>query len=189
MWQPGRARQNSDRADRAAMRSSRMWRARIPNTPRFALETFATAIRQPAVCDRGGQWISRSTSAESAWFSELSYGTLRADVTSTMAGYVLIAARDPWEGAEHVFELAASLAVARDAVSVYLAENGVLAARAGGGERWLRPLLAAGVNIYADPFALAERGIARDRIVDGVVTASIEALVDLLAEGRPTLWF
>jgi hypothetical protein len=53
----------------------------------------------------------------------------------------------------------------------------------------LRPLLAKGVSIYAEPFALFERGIARDWIVDGVVPTPIEALVDLLAEGRPTLWF
>lgn len=108
-----------------------------------------------------------------------------------MAGYVLIAARDPWDGPEQeqVFELAGSLAEARDSVSIYLTENGVLAARAGGGERWLTPLLSAGVTVFADPFALAERGIASDRIVDGVVTAPIERVVDLLAEGPSGLWF
>ena len=108
-----------------------------------------------------------------------------------MAGYVLIAARDPWDGPEQeqVFELAGSLAEARDSVSLYLTENGVFAARAGGGERWLNPLLAAGVSVFADPFALAERGIADDRIVDGVVPAPIERLVDLLAEGHSGLWF
>jgi hypothetical protein len=108
-----------------------------------------------------------------------------------MAGYVLVAARDPWDAPqnEHVFELAGSLARARDSVSVYLTENGVLAARAGGGERWLGPLLSAGVSVFADPFALAERGIGRDRMVDGVVPAPIEALVELLAEGRQSLWF
>jgi hypothetical protein len=103
-----------------------------------------------------------------------------------MAGYVLIAARDPWDGPEQeqVFELAGSLAEARDSVTLYLTDNGVLAARAGGGERWLNPLLSAGVTVFADPFALAERGIANDRIVDGVVPAPIERVVDLLAEGR-----
>jgi hypothetical protein len=40
------------------------------------------------------------------------------------------------------------------------------------------------VTVFADPFALAERGIANDRIVDGVVPAPIERVVDLLAEGR-----
>lgn len=108
-----------------------------------------------------------------------------------MAGYVLIAARDPWDGPEQekVFELAGTLAQERDSVSIYLTENGVLAARAGGGERWLKPLLSQGVSIYADPFALAERGIADDRIVSGVVQAPIEQLVDFLAEGRSGLWF
>lgn len=108
-----------------------------------------------------------------------------------MAGYVFIAARDPWEGAEseRVFELAESLARARDAVSIYLTENGVLAARARAGEQFLAPLISAGVRVYADPFALAERGISRERMVDGVVVAPIERLVDLLAAGGPALWF
>jgi sulfur transfer complex TusBCD TusB component (DsrH family) len=108
-----------------------------------------------------------------------------------MAGYVFIAARDPWDGPEQgqVFELAESLAVARDSVAVYLTENGVLAARAGGGERWLGPLLSAGVSVFADPFALAERGIASERMVAGVEAAALEQLVDLLAEGRSALWF
>jgi hypothetical protein len=117
--------------------------------------------------------------------------TLDSRIEETMAGYVLIAARDPWDAPENeqVFELASSLAEARDSVSVYLTENGVLAARAGGGERWIRPLLSAGVSVFADPFALAERGIGSERIVDGVVSAPIEQLVDMLAEGRPALWF
>jgi sulfur relay protein TusB/DsrH len=108
-----------------------------------------------------------------------------------MPGYVLIAARDPWDSPEQeqAFELAGKLALERDSVTVYLTENGVLAARAGGGERWLEPLLSRGVHVFADPFALAERGIADDRIVDGVVMAPIEQLVDLLAEGRSGLWF
>lgn len=108
-----------------------------------------------------------------------------------MAGYVFIAARDPWEGVEatRVFEMASSLAEARDAVTVYLTENGAFAARAPAGEQFLSPLIAAGVNILVDPFALQERGISHERVVEGVVPAPIEQLVDLLAEGRPSLWF
>jgi predicted peroxiredoxin len=108
-----------------------------------------------------------------------------------MAGYVLIAARDPWDAPENeqVFELAGSLAEVRDSVAVYLTENGVMAARSGGGERFIAPLLTAGVSVFADPFALAERGIGSERIVDGVVTAPIEQLVDMLADGRSALWY
>lgn len=108
-----------------------------------------------------------------------------------MAGYVLIAARDPWEGDEsqRAFELAISLCEQRDAVTVYLTENGVLAARADAGERFLSPLIAAGVNVFADPFALQERGISRERLVRGVEPAPIEQLVELLARGGPALWF
>jgi predicted peroxiredoxin len=108
-----------------------------------------------------------------------------------MAGYVFIAARDPWEGAEglRVFELAGSLAETRDAVTVYLTENAALAARADAGEQVLSPLIAAGVTVVVDPFALQERGISRDRMVAGVIAAPIEHLVDLLAEGGPSMWF
>jgi sulfur transfer complex TusBCD TusB component (DsrH family) len=118
-------------------------------------------------------------------------GERAASKEATMAGYVFIAARDPWDGPEHeqVFELAGSLAAERDSVSIYLTDNGVLAARAGDGERWLGPLLSAGVSVFADPFALAERGIAHERMVHGVVPAALEQLVDLLAKARPALWF
>ena len=102
-----------------------------------------------------------------------------------MAGYVLIAANDPGEGPEEqaVFELASSLAEARDQVSLYLTDSGVLVARLGDGERWLEPLLLAGVSVFADPFALAERGISRELMVSGVVPAPIELLVDRLQTG------
>jgi sulfur relay (sulfurtransferase) complex TusBCD TusD component (DsrE family) len=102
-----------------------------------------------------------------------------------MAGYVLIAANDPGDGPEQqaVFELATTLAEARDKVSLFLTENGVHAARAGDGERWLVPLLLAGVSVFADPFALAERGISHDGMVSGVVPAPIELLVDRLETG------
>ena len=108
-----------------------------------------------------------------------------------MAGYVFIAARDPWESSEglRVFELAGSLAENRDAVTVYLTENGAFAARAGAGERVLSPLIEAGVNVLVDPFALQERGITRDRMVEGVVAAPIEQLVDLLVQASSSLWF
>jgi hypothetical protein len=68
-----------------------------------------------------------------------------------MAGYVFIASRDPWEGTEglRVFELAGSLAETRDAVTVYLTENGAFAARADAGERVLSPLIKAGVTSWS----------------------------------------
>ena len=102
-----------------------------------------------------------------------------------MAGYMFIAARNPSDGPEHeqVFEQAGSLAAVRGSVSIYLTQAGVMAARLGAGERWLAPLLSAGVRIFADPLALQERGIARERILEGVVTAPLEQLVTRLAAG------
>lgn len=99
-----------------------------------------------------------------------------------MPGYVLIAANDPCEGPEQqaVFELASSLAEARDQVSLYLTDSGVQAARSGDGERWLEPLMLAGVSVFADPFALEEHGISHEGMVSGVVPAPIETLVNRL---------
>lgn len=102
-----------------------------------------------------------------------------------MAGYVFIAARNPGDGPEHeqVFEQAGSLAAERDSVSIYLTEGGVMAARTGSGERWIAPLISAGVTIFADPNALEERGIERERVVRGVIPAPLEQLVNVLAAG------
>ena len=102
-----------------------------------------------------------------------------------MAGYVFIAARNPGDGPEfeQVFEQAESLAAVRDSVSLYLTEGGVMAARTGGGERWIAPLISAGVRIFADPNALEERGIERERVVRGVIPAALEQLVTKLAAG------
>ena len=96
-----------------------------------------------------------------------------------MTAHVFIAAHSPWDGPEHelVFEQASTLAAARGTVSVYLTRAGVMAARIGSGERWIRPLLSAGVRVFVDPLALAERGIGRERVLRGVVTTPLEKLL------------
>ena len=96
-----------------------------------------------------------------------------------MSSYVLIAARDPEASTEATqpFELAGALARQRGSVSVYLTESGVLAARIGRGERWLSPLMAAGVRVFADPGSLGERGIDAHDVVKGIVSTPIERLV------------
>ena len=52
----------------------------------------------------------------------------------------------------------------------------------------LSEVAAAGVEILADDFSLRERGIAADALVDGVLAAPLEVVVDQLAEGRKALW-
>jgi len=105
-----------------------------------------------------------------------------------MAEYLLIESRDPFESNDvgHTHELARGLVEDGNAVTVFLVQNGVLAARLSTGSAPLSALARAGVKILADDFALKERGITR--LVDGVSAASIEVVVDHLAAGHKTLW-
>jgi sulfur transfer complex TusBCD TusB component (DsrH family) len=105
-----------------------------------------------------------------------------------MSEYLLIESRDPFESNDvgYYYELAGGLAKAKDQVTVLLVQNGVLAARRGASAPGLRALVAAGVKVLADEFALAERGITR--LADGVGSAPIDVVVDHLEAGHKTLW-
>jgi intracellular sulfur oxidation DsrE/DsrF family protein len=107
-----------------------------------------------------------------------------------MAGYLLIASRDPFESGEirAFYGLARSLAQASEEVTLVLVENGVLPARAGAGERWIGELRAAGVEVIADEFSLRERGIPKARLAEGVTPVSLDVVVEHLGRGRKALW-
>jgi sulfur relay (sulfurtransferase) complex TusBCD TusD component (DsrE family) len=83
-----------------------------------------------------------------------------------------------WTGA-----LAAELARHRADAAVFLTENGVLAARAAYDAPMLRQLMKKGVRIFADRFALAERGIADRDLAKGIQPADIS-----LIAGVNVLW-
>ncbi len=109
-----------------------------------------------------------------------------------MASYLLIESRDPFESNDvrHFYELAASLARAENDVTLFLVQNGVLAARTGGEAPGLSlaELGKAGVRVLADDFSLRERGITTARLTDGVKPAGVEAIVDRLGTGARALW-
>jgi hypothetical protein len=107
-----------------------------------------------------------------------------------MSSYLLIESRDPFESNDvrYFFDLAASLARAENRVTLFLVQNGVLAARAGEHTFWFAELAKAGVEILADDFSLRERGIAGPRLTSAVQPAEITAVIDRLGEGRKTLW-
>ena len=105
-----------------------------------------------------------------------------------MADYTLIESSDPFAGDRFARRLAASLADAGNDVALFLVDNGTLAARAGCCDDWLAGLVKSGVTIYADEFALAERGITADRLASGVTVTSLATLVDHLAAGRKAIW-
>lgn len=105
-----------------------------------------------------------------------------------MDQYTFVASRDPVGGDRAVHDLAIDLAGAGNGVSVFLVENGALLARRTACEDLRGALSQAGVQILADELALAERGIAGEALADEVEAASLEVLVDHLAEGRKVVW-
>jgi sulfur relay protein TusB/DsrH len=102
-----------------------------------------------------------------------------------MGKYVLVETRDPFDSADvdNSYQLAQGLAGAGDDVTVFLVQNGVLAARAGSAAADKLRLLTSATNVLADDFSLRERGIRADELAEGVTPAQIDDLVDLVAPG------
>ena len=98
-----------------------------------------------------------------------------------MTSYLFIESRDPYDSADvaHLLEIVHGVRANKSETTLFLVQNGVLAARHGAlhGER-LRTLAQAGVSVLADAFSLRERAI--ERAVDGVKSAEIDELVRLL---------
>ncbi|MEQ8996730.1 MAG: DsrE family protein [Coleofasciculus sp. B1-GNL1-01] len=104
-----------------------------------------------------------------------------------MAKYFLIESRSSFDSTQvsQNYQLASDLANAGNETTLFLVENGVLAARAAAANS-LANLKA--VNVLADDFSLRERGISETELGDGVQVASIAAVVDAMAEGQKTIW-
>jgi sulfur relay (sulfurtransferase) complex TusBCD TusD component (DsrE family) len=105
-----------------------------------------------------------------------------------MAGITIIESRDPHDGDDFARRLAPALAAKGSDVAVFLVDNGVFAARRGVASELLSALASAGVSVFADEFALAERGILGDEQAPEVSVTSLDTLVDHLAEGRKAMW-
>ena len=106
-----------------------------------------------------------------------------------MARYLLIESSSPWESGTtaEFYRLARDLAGQGHEVTLYLVQNGVLAARAGARESGLADV-AAHARIVADDFSLRERGIAAALLRPSVRPGAIEAVADLLADGARAIW-
>lgn len=107
-----------------------------------------------------------------------------------MARYLLIESRDPCETNDVTFcrELATRLVRQGEEVTLFLVQNGVLPARAGTKcERW-SALAEAGVKVLADRSSLTERGIPLASLANGIEAASLEVVIDAMADGSKTLW-
>ena len=107
-----------------------------------------------------------------------------------MSAYLLLESRDPFDSNDvgQYLELAEGLAKQGDTVTLFLVQNGVLAARRSTASKALTKLAQAGVTVLADDFSLKERGISNDRLAEGIKPAPLDTVVDQLAEGVKTLW-
>lgn len=107
-----------------------------------------------------------------------------------MTDYLLIESRDPFDSNDTgtLCDLAKGLRRQGHGVTLFLVQNGVLPARPCAASAALADVAQAGVEVLADDFSLAERGIADNRLADGVRAASLEVVVDQLAAGRKAIW-
>ena len=106
-----------------------------------------------------------------------------------MSRYVFIESRDPFESRDTQFVEETAIAVKERGhdVTVFLVQNGVLAARKS--VRRLGRLTEAGVTLLADDLSLRERGITAEELASGVRESGIDALVDaLVQENTKALW-
>jgi predicted peroxiredoxin len=107
-----------------------------------------------------------------------------------MTRYLLIESRDPFESnlVGDLTDLAKDLKTQGHDVTLFLVQNGVLPARKSPRSQVLAELMKAGVEVFADDFSLAERGIQENRLVDGVKPTSVDEIVDELAAGAKPIW-
>ena len=107
-----------------------------------------------------------------------------------MTSYLIVESRDPFEshGFARRCELAAALRADGASVTVFLVENGVIAARGSARLRELEQLAKAGVAVVADEFSLRERGIAAGELATNVKPVLLDAVVEQMVAGAKVLW-
>ena len=108
-----------------------------------------------------------------------------------MSNYVFIESRDPFDSPDTAFlaDTAISLKKRGNDVTVFLVQNGVLAARQQARKSQLPQLLESGITVAADDFSLQERGIQSDECHTKLKITPIDQLVDLLLqENTKAVW-
>jgi len=106
-----------------------------------------------------------------------------------MSRYVFIESRDPFESrdTEFIEQTAINVKERGHDVTVFLVQNGVLAARKSA--RRLGRLAEAGVTLLADDFSLCERGIQAGELAPGIQESGIGALVEaIVQENTKAIW-
>ena len=107
-----------------------------------------------------------------------------------MNQYLFIDSRDPFEtrDSEFIVSTATALRQRGNDVTVFLVQNGVMAARKQARDRYLSAVASAGVRVLADEFSLRERGIKDDELHPAIQMSDVDAIVDMLASGTKAIW-
>ena len=107
-----------------------------------------------------------------------------------MSQYLFIDSRDPFETSDSEFIVSTATALRQQGneVTVFLVQNGVMAARRQARDRYLSAIASAGVRVLADEFSLRERGINDDELHPAIRISGVDAIVDMLASGTKTIW-
>ena len=108
-----------------------------------------------------------------------------------MSKYVFIESRDPFESRDvrFVVDTATNLKRGGNDITVFLVQNGVMAARSSARISHLPQLAEAGIALLADSFSLRERGIGSAELGPKIQESDIDALVDMLAqENTKAIW-
>ena len=108
-----------------------------------------------------------------------------------MTKYLFIESRDPFDSRDvgFVADTAVHLKQHGHDVTVFLMQNGVLAARKNAKLSCLGQLAEAEVRVLADDFSLGERGIRRAELHSVVNQSNVDALVDMLVdENTKAIW-
>ena len=101
-----------------------------------------------------------------------------------MASYLIIETRDPFESrdVQFVVDTASALTQRGHDVTVFLVQNGALAARKGAKADVVEDLAEAGVALLVDDFSLVERGIDVEELRPACRISTVDELVRRLVD-------
>ena len=107
-----------------------------------------------------------------------------------MSHYLFLESRDPFESRDQfVIDLATTLKQRGHDVTVFLVQNGVLAARRKAFPSQLPRLVEAGITTLVDDFSLSERGMQEVELLSGIQQTNIDSIVDILVdENTKAIW-
>ena len=108
-----------------------------------------------------------------------------------MKRYLLVDSRDlqEYSGSDFILQTATGLKQKGNEVTLYLIENGVLAARKGSAaSKRLSETAKSGVKVLAEDSSLLTRGVTA--LADGVSQATLDTLADLVLDGSDqVIWY